>query len=342
MLVPFVLASPAAGFQTSGGWTAKLRSSEPSEWRVAQAYLARQGTAALPELATLAEGADDSLKRRLHETISLMLRNAVPPEQIRDYPELWSLGEPELEAARAALEELKGREAYDTGEAGLPMPGDFECTTLQNGYRRCVRAGPEPESSPPRQAIEELLGLRGWAVPAAVELLTDEAPGSRRYGVEILLGLNAIGQYPLVQRLTSDDEPLTVLGGDWVERTTVGEATTMRLRSGALRPASAPDGELAVVLEAENYLDWLDYFARGEDVRSRLLNRLRQEAGTLEAASWDDYWRRAQPVLEAVWDSDDDERPGSAGRAERMRIAGNARADAEPPDEAPRLVGFAP
>jgi broad specificity phosphatase PhoE len=58
-----------------------------------------------------------------------------------------------------------------------------------------------------------------------------------------------------------------------------------------------------VAFEAENYADWLDVFAGGEPNRFELVNRLRSEAGTHNAESWDDYWRRAKPLLETVWDA---------------------------------------
>jgi hypothetical protein len=266
-------------------WAAKLPSDKPSEWRVAQAYLAHAGAEALPELAKLADGAGETLKLRLKETLSLMLRNAAGPEPIRRHPKLWSLGEPELKKAADALKQLAGSEKYDSGEVGPIPPGV-----------------PEPRPTPPRQAINDLRALRGWAVPAALELLEDKQPGSRMYGVEILRDLNAIGQYAAVQKMRKDNGSIVVSHGDYILKTTVGAQTAQWLKLGALRPASAPDEKYAVAFEAENYADWLDVFAGGKPNRFVLINRLRQEAGTHVAKSWDDYWRRAKPVLETVWD----------------------------------------
>lgn len=266
-------------------WAAKLRSDKPSEWRVAQAYLAHAGAAALPDLEKLADGADEALKQRLKETVSLMLRNTTGPEPIRKHPKLWALGEPELKKASEALKKLAGSEKYDSGEVGLMPPGV-----------------PKPPLTAPRQAINDLAGLRGFAVPAALELLADKQPGSRMYGVEILRRLNAIGQYPVVQKVLKDDGPIAVFHGDYTINTTVGKQTAEWIKGGSLRPASAPEEKYAVCYEAENYADWLDVFAGGAENRYVLVNRLRTEAGTHKAESWDDYWRRAKPVLETVWD----------------------------------------
>lgn len=266
-------------------WATKLRSEKPSEWRIAQAYLAHAGAEALPVLAELADGADAGLKQRLKETLGLMLRNAVGPEPVRKHPKLWALGEPELKTANAARKVLAGSKEYDSGELG-PMPPEI----------------PRPKLTPPRQAVRDLLALRGWAVPAALELLADEQPGSRMYGVEVLTLLNAIGQYPAVKAVVKDDGRIDVSRGDATGKTTVGAQTAEWLKQGRLRPASAPDEEHAVAYEAENYADWLDVFAGGKPNRFDLVNRLRMGAGTIKAKSWDEYWRLAKPELEAAWD----------------------------------------
>jgi hypothetical protein len=284
-VLALLVAGPVAADDTVKTWAAKLQSDKPSEWRVAQAQLAHAGADALPELAKLADGANEALKKRLKETLSLMLRNAAGPEAIRKHPRLWALGEAELKKAAEALKKLAGSEKYDSGELGPIPPGV-----------------PEPPLTPPRQAIKDLLGSRGFAVPAALELLADGQPGSRMYGVEILSRLNATGQYPAVKGVLKDDGRIEVSHGDYTTKTTVGAETAAWLKRGMLRPASAPGEKNAVAYEAENYLDWLDVFAGGEPNRFVLLNRLRQEAGTIEAKSWDEYWRRARPVLEAAWD----------------------------------------
>jgi hypothetical protein len=284
-LLALLALAPAAGADEVKAWAAKLRSDKPSEWRVAQAQLAHAGDQTLPELAKLADGADEAMKQRLKETVSLMLRNTTGPEAVRKHPKLWALGEGELKKASEALKKLAGSEKYDSGEVGLTPPGV-----------------PKPPLTPPRQAIKDLLALRGFAVPAALELLEDKQPGSRMYGVELLTWLNAIGHYPAVKKMTKDDGRIEVSYGDASGKTTVGAHTAQWLKQGLLRPASAPDEKNAVAYEAENYLDWLDVFAGGKPNQFVLLNRLRQEAGTLEAKSWDDYWRRAKPVLEAAWD----------------------------------------
>ncbi|OAI54778.1 hypothetical protein AYO44_14195 [Planctomycetaceae bacterium SCGC AG-212-F19] len=285
LLALHLVVPTAEAGETVKTWGAKLQSDRPSEWRVAQAYLAHAGIEAVPELEKLADGADGAMQRRLKETLSLMLRNTAGPESIRKRPKLWALGEPELSKAAGVLNKLAGSHTYDSGELGLMPPGTAP-----------------PPLTPPRQAFNDLLGLRGFAVPAALELVADKQPGSRMYGLEILRGLNAIGQYSAVQKSLKDDAPIAVFHGDYTSKTTVGAQTAQWLKLGALRPASAPDEPYAVAYEAENYADWLDVFAGAEENRFVLVNRLRLEAGTLRAKSWDDYWQRATPVLTAVWD----------------------------------------
>jgi hypothetical protein len=287
-LVLFALAllTPLpAGADDAKAWAARLSAEKPSEWRVAQAYLAHAGAAGLPELDKLADGAGEPVKQRLTEAVSLTLRNAAGPDAVRNHPKLWAVCEPELKKAAGPLKVLAGSKEHDSGELGLTPPG--------------ARV---PPLTPPRQAVADLLALRGFAVPAALELLADKEPGSRTYGVEILRGLNAVGQYPAVEKLLTDSGPITVSHGDYSDKTTVGRQTAAWLKGGALRPASDPKDKRAVCFEAENYADWLDVFAGGKPNRFELVNRLRQEAKTIDAASWDDYWRRARPVLEKAWD----------------------------------------
>jgi hypothetical protein len=40
-----------------------------------------------------------------------------------------------------------------------------------------------------------------------------------------------------------------------------------------------------------------------------LTNLLRQEAGTMRATSWDDFWARAAPVLREYWDAKEKKAP---------------------------------
>ena len=145
-LVPRALAllSPLpAGADDAKAWAARLSSEKPSEWRVAQAYLAHAGAAALPELERLAEGAGDPMRRRLTEAVSLTLRNAAGPDAVRKHPKLWALCEPELKKAAGPLKVLAGSKGYDSGELGLMPPG-----------------APVPPLTAPRQAVE-LAELKG-------------------------------------------------------------------------------------------------------------------------------------------------------------------------------------
>lgn len=265
------------------GWVGRLSSDRPAEWRIAQAYVARAGESSLPHLEWFAASSNRDLDARLKETISLMLRSAIGPEQLRPHRRLWRLTEEELRRASGPLQVLVRQPTYDTGDVGL------------------VPEGTVIEWSAPRRAVDDLLGLHGFAVPAALQLLTDKEPGSRMYGVEILGRLDAFGHLDALRRMLGDSGASEVFRGCYFDTTTVGKEAERWLAAGELRRRHRGDvlPQYAVALEAESYVALLAEF-RGED-RSSIVNRLRREGRTLEASSWDDYWARAKPVLAIAW-----------------------------------------
>jgi hypothetical protein len=268
-------------------WVHTLRSSDPAERVIAQAYIAHSGTPSLAELDKFARTKDVVLRRRVKEVVSLMLRKTVGPNEIRKYKTLWHLVEPELRKASVALQSIANQKDYDSGDVGLILEG----TTVK--------------ISPPRSAVEQLVEMRGFAVPLALELLMDKQPGSRMYGVEILGRLDAVGQLSALQSMLKDDGHITVSHGCYWDETTVGAETPRWLAAGHLRRATYPEDKDTVkykqyshTFEAESYLFWLsDSVGVGS---YDLINRLRRDAGTMHATSWEDYWSRARPVLTTI------------------------------------------
>ncbi|HKR62929.1 MAG TPA: hypothetical protein VJZ00_04290 [Thermoanaerobaculia bacterium] len=281
------IVSTAHADDSVNAWTQRLRSANRAESFIAQVYVAHAGTEALPELNTLARTRDNILRERLRIVLDLMLKKTVTPGEVRKYERLWQLLEPDLRKATDASLPLVHQKHYDSGAVGLTSPGTIH-----------------PKSKP-RQAVESVLALGGFAVPVAVDLLSDEQPGSRMYGVEILGRLDAVSQLSELRHMMKDDGAISVSRGCYWDDTTVGAEVPYWLAAGALRRAAYPDDEhtvalkkYAVAFEAESFIFSLpDSAGLGP---YDLVNQLRRDAGTMDAVSWDDYWSRAKPVLESL------------------------------------------
>jgi hypothetical protein len=202
-----------------------------------------------------------------------MLCFTTPVDVIRAHETLWTLGANELRIAAIVARDLAGQDKYDTGDLGFLNWDNF------------------PPPTPPRVAVEKLTTLGAFAIPAALELVRDPQPGSRRYGIEILARLGARGQLAALQAVMADQTPIRVDHGCYAEETTVGAEARDELQmltSYNSRPSAEPEAYLTAIALLQG--------------KSDLVNELRQEARTFEATSWDDFWRRAKPMLAAEWD----------------------------------------
>ena len=106
--------------------------------------------------------------------------------------------------------------------------------------------------------------------------------------------------------MLKDDGHIFVSRGCSWDETTVGAETPRWLAAGDLRRVTYPDDQDTVkfkqyahAFQAESYLFWLSDLAGVGSYD--LINRLRRDAGTLQATSWDDYWSRAKPVLKTIF-----------------------------------------
>lgn len=269
----------------SVSWLAKIDSADAGEGRIAQAQLAHRGAMALPEMARNARNAAPSHHKRLQETTALMLLKSITPEQLFASPVVAELCAKEIKQARVIAQPLANATGYDSGEHGLMAPGTKP-----------------PPLSLPRQAVQQLVAQGGFAVPAALDLCADASPHSRMYGVELLFALEASGQLAILKKMTLDEGKLSIFHGDYSANTTVGKEAAMRLHNASTINPDIPGISWKPATEAEGYVVALERLRTGaKPVQTDLVNRLRQEAKTYDAVSWDDYWQRALPILKKAW-----------------------------------------
>ena len=264
----------------------QMASDDLTDRRLAQVHLAYKGEEALAALSAACDADDERLKQSIREVVALMLLNSVEYEKLWKYPRLVEVCRPKFDEAREFARLLAGAEDYDSGEHGMGP-------------------GLPPPPSPDRQALYALIGLHGWAVPAAIELCTDDMPASRLYGAEVLRLVEAWVQKDVWELLLQDRGPVTIFRGCFDEPTTVAGAASDWLRfSSGRRDFDNPNVPRYAARTAWRYLLWLGQFDKegpASPTDTTLANVLSQRADTMAAESWDDYWDRAEPVLRDVW-----------------------------------------
>jgi hypothetical protein len=283
-----VLAQAAPISDELLGYISRLTSPDSVEVRIAQAHIAHKGARTLPILDHTLKQADARQQQRLKELIALMLVRSVDLQEMKKYPKLLSMAETQFKIADNAANLLERTKDFDGGEQD-------------------IRSSNFPKvQTPLRKAVDELTNLGGYAVPALDRLAHANSPSARLYAAEILIRQGAEGQIATLLELAGQELPVTKLGGDVLRKTTLAKSVMNDLRTThpfvrrfIADPIQTP------AFEAEEYVRWLDRFQRPEldnfKASSELRNRLRQEADTLNANSWPDYWKRAKPVLDEVW-----------------------------------------
>lgn len=282
--VPLLVWSGAAQADESDNVAKQIRalgSDDPVQMRLAQVNLAHAGKSALKPLNRLTATAGPALHPRIRETAALLLLRNVSLQDLRKHKALFKLCEPAFARARKSASVLLNAKAYDSGERGLAPPG----------ARR-------PPLSKPMQALNAAAGMHGFAVPVALELCESKSPASRLYGARLLVRLAAAGQLPTLERLSKDPARINIFRGDVTERTTIGKEVSSWIKTNSVfRNERKPDPKYGVCFEAENYVTWLVRVHSKHPSGADLVNQLRQQAKTIQATSWDDYWRRAKPLL---------------------------------------------
>jgi hypothetical protein len=146
-----------------------------------------------------------------------------------------------------------------------------------------------------------LVALGPWAVPAAAELTRCASPSGRVFGLHVLAEIRAGGQRAALAALAND--PAVVIASEDEEqaRTTLAELADQFAR-GFPFSNHAPGAPPKAATEAEEYLNAVVRSEGLDEPEWRLDNRLRDEAKTDSAPTWDAWWQRARPVLETLWD----------------------------------------
>jgi len=261
-------------------WLGDLDSPRPSVYRIAAAYVAHAGPVALDSLAARLPGASPVLRAHIKLAVGVMLLTSVSPEEVARRATLRALGAADLDAAEGHAAALCASHEY---ERDIGVPSD---STMRHHDR--------------------LVALGGWSAPAAVSLTQCKGPTGRVFGLHILMELKAGGQAASLAAL-SGDSTIVIAGEDEPqERTTVAALAASYARAFPFSnhgPEVAGGPPRTVPGEAEEFLGAV---ARQDGVAMpeyALVNRMRDDAKTATARTWDEYWQRARPVLESMWDA---------------------------------------
>ena len=302
ILLSLPLCAACSEDDTAGGggierWARQLPVSGKCSESAAQ--LARLGPEGLPYLETLTDEATPRLVETIKAILSVALLKSTQPDELMLHGRLLDLVRADIQEGYRVAEALAGAEKYDSGE-----------------NTAFFMASPPPELSAPWKAIEKLVRLRGFAVPAVQRLAGDPSPASKRYAADILILLVATSQKELLLDLARDGGEISIWHGDYSETTTVGGSVFRRLKN--VSPFGywlGSESAVKAISEPEEYVSEL-CDERHPDSHTRssfpVTNTLRHEARTIDAKSWDEYWQRARPVIEKIYRrTRESTRPGS-------------------------------
>jgi hypothetical protein len=263
---PAIVCSVAPDTATA---LADLKSRDRGTWEEAAIQLAHLGAAALPALDAAAKDAD--LADRVKTTVCLMLLFTISPDELQGHPNLVALCKQDLDDAERVAMGFKDRTCASWG------------------------GGLGPEGSEPmgdEELLRELAAQSGFAVPAAVHLCTSDSPVARAYGVNLLGRVRATGQAALLEKLQADTATVRLALDDTIRRSTVGSLASDQLRFTVFRCCVLPKpNDCRACYEPEWFIEAID------PVPSEMINSLRTDAHTFDAASWDDFWLRARPLF---------------------------------------------
>jgi hypothetical protein len=238
-------------------------------------------------LETLAVEAKPPLEETIRAVLSVGLLKSMQLDALRPHSRLFDLVKEHVEEGYKSAEILTGSKKYDSGAVGLLPPGS-----------------PPPEMSDSRKAFRELVRLRGFAVPAVQRLASDPSPASKKYAADVLIQLVATSQKDLLLKLGHDGGEISTSHGDYVERTTVGDSVLRTLKNEApFRYWFPAESRVGPISEPEEYVSELCDELNPDSYTGLfpVTNALRQEAKTVDAKSWDEYWERARSVIEKIY-----------------------------------------
>jgi hypothetical protein len=269
----------------------ELLSVDPARWREAQLRLASAGPVALraldrPGLLRTALG-----RQRVREVLRLGLLLSVPVSELDRHPRLRALIAEQVEWGRVLARALSRRSWIATPDSvEVPQPAGW--------------------TEPGRRVnpLDELLGLRGFAVPAALAMLHDDRPAARVYGCVVLYHLGAVSAADSLAPLLSDSRGVRVSGGDYIYGTTV--AQTARENTQRLVGARGSRFRFEAPLELVAY-QALPPGIGGLEC-DHLLSAIRSQSRSLDAATWDEWWDAARPTWNDWWHMEWGRGPASA------------------------------
>ncbi len=270
--------APPARAQGLERWLGDLSSPQPTTYRIAAAYVAHAGPAGLDSLAAWLPGATPTMRAHVKLALDVMLLTSIVPDELAHHPTLRALAATELAAA-------------DRHAAAL-------CASRE--YEREIGA----LSDSTKAHHDALVALGGWAAPAAVQLTRCDSPTGRVFGARVLVELRAGAQAAALQALTRDSSIVIASEEEPQGRVTVGELARSYVAGFPFSnhlPGVGPPR--TVSSEAEEFLNAVVRADGVGEPEWRIDNRLRDEAHTATARTWDEYWSRARAVLAPTWDA---------------------------------------
>ena len=270
----------ACGDERLEVWISRLGSDKPSEFRVAQVYLSRLGSAPLDRLDEHARTADDRLKQRMKEMVALMLFNGIELSEVQRRPHLYDL--PKVEFAKA--HELANQLTKAVQKAERENPDSVD--NIQWHHLDGTVS----------KVLSELHGLHGWGVPAWLKLTENKSPFLKMMAIDsLVIPHDARLSASVLKRLKNDRTPIVRFHGDYSVRSTIADEMDSLIER---RPQ---------LVEKPSYSGWhrtlfLLHEFQGADL---------EKGGILEWPtisfdpkwSFNEYWAAARSDMERIWDS---------------------------------------
>lgn len=284
-------------------WIRRLRSSTPSEYRVAQVYLSHLGKEALPALERLAFTTDPTILERIREIVLLMLLYEVDFHTVEKYHQLMYVCRDEFEQSRKLVRYL-----FDRGLLDNP-------NLLQ--------------SSKANQVYNRLQNRDGWAIPVIIECIESDVKEKKAFGMILLFYMRGTGQIAAIQSLVEEKGEIPQPGlygctlGFWPG--VIGKQAQKFLDDASFyfHKKNYFDG-------AGNYFDMIQWLEL-KRFNNGLFSWMKRGDPSLRCCldSWDIRWRDRLPMIQANLDGNgcDDEpiRPWierlHEARPSRYRIA---------------------
>jgi len=265
-----------------------LLSSDPATWHEAQLRLASAGPCALDALDRPALLDSPLGRARAREVLRGALVLSVPVSELHRHPRLEASIADDLRWSRILAQAVSRRRWIATPDSvEVPPPAD-----RSDQHRRL-------------NPLDELIDLRGLAMPAVMAMLHDDRPVARVYACVALYHMGAVVAADSLAILFHDDRSVTIDGGDYFPSTTV--ARTARENTATLTSARGSRFRFEAPLGLLTYQG----YAEGADASS-LINAIRGRSNALNATSWDAWWDEARPVWDVWWHTGDGRGPPSA------------------------------